>query len=42
MKAKADAVMNVFLGLDKENLEDYLSGSGNTQLAYLEEVLSDD
>ena len=42
MKAKADTIMEVYLGLDEAGRDEYFSSSSNKQEAYLEEVLLHD
>ena len=42
MKAKADTIMEVYLGLDEVGRDEYFASSSNKQEAYLEEVLLHD
>ena len=42
MKAKADTIMEVYLGLDEAGRDEYFASSSNKQEAYLEEVLLHD
>ena len=39
MRDKADAILEIYLGLDEKKREAYFNGSENERNAYIEEVI---